>query len=125
MTAWLQADYGREEDLVPAAGAAGAAEWLGVGGWVTADLTPTLGLALRGDLVDDRAGVRSNGFLFPAFAEGPGTRHRFGSATVTLNVRSWANVLVRPELRWDRSNLPVFGARKDQVTAAFSIAYLY
>jgi hypothetical protein len=129
LSASLQADYGREDAIVPTTaaedGPTRSADWWGAGAWLTVDLLPTLGLALRGDVVDDRHGVRSNGFLFPTFAERPGTRHRFSSGTVTLNVKSWANVLVRPELRYDRSNLPVYGARRDQVTAAFSIAYLY
>ena len=126
----LQGDVGREEGLVAALGSAAgdgatAAMWWGAGAWVTLDVHPSLSVALRGDVVDDRHGTRSNGFLFPSFAEEPGTRHRFGSGTVTLNVKSWANVLVRPELRYDRSNLPVYDARHGQLTAGLGVAYLF
>jgi hypothetical protein len=127
VSAWLQADYGREDRLVPDGtdGASKAATWWGTGAWLTVDFTRAMGVALRADVVDDRHGTRSNGFLFPSFADGPGTRHRFGSGTVTLNVKSWANVLVRPEVRYDFSNLPVFDSRKGQLTAGFGVAYLY
>jgi hypothetical protein len=125
--AWLQLDYGRENRIVPDGDghADKAASWWGAGAWLTLDLSRSIGLALRGDLVDDRHGTRSNGFLFPTFADGPGTRHRFGSGTATLNVKSWSNVLLRPELRFDRSNLPVFDGKRDQLTAAFGVAYLF
>jgi hypothetical protein len=126
VSASVQADYGREDGLVLGAGdATTAASWWGAGAWLTFDLAPTLALALRGDVVDDRDGVRSNGFLFPSFADAPGTRHRFGSGTVTLNVKSWANVLVRPEVRYDRSSLPVYDARRGQLTAGLGVAYLF
>ena len=125
LSASVQADYGREDGLVEGDGAHTAASWWGAGMWLTVDLLPTLALALRGDVVDDRHGVRSNGFLFPTFAESAGTRHRFGSGTVTLNVKSWANVLVRPEIRYDRSTLPVYDARRGQLTAGLGVAYLF
>jgi hypothetical protein len=44
---------------------------------------------------------------------------------VTLNVKSWANVLVRPELRYDRSTLPVYDGRRGQLTTGLGIAYLF
>ncbi|HKC40977.1 MAG TPA: outer membrane beta-barrel protein [Gemmatimonadales bacterium] len=108
---WAQADYGREE----------SARWQGLGAWVTYDLSSTVGLALRGDYVDDRDGVRTSGALgFPA-----NTGHRFGSATATLNVRTWPDAVIRPELRYDRSTLTAFDGNKGQVTFALAVTYLY
>lgn len=128
VNAWLQGDYGHEASIVPAADSAGpmsAAAWWGASTWLAIDLDPTLGVALRADYVDDAQGVRSNGFLFPQFAAQPGTKHTFSSGTVTLNIRRWANVLVRPEVRYDHSNLAVFSGRQNQVSLAFAMAYLY
>ena len=98
---YLQGDYGQEEDLV---GPGENATWWGVGLWGTYDVTPAVGLALRGDYIDDKDGARTSGVLgFPA-----NTRHKFGSATATLNIKAFPGALIRPELRYDRSNLPVY-----------------
>jgi hypothetical protein len=51
--------------------------------------------------------------------------HKFGSATATLNIHAWPNAVLRPELRYDRSTLAAFDARKDQVSVALGLAYLY
>jgi hypothetical protein len=55
------------------------------------------------------------------------------SLTGTLNLRPLKNVQVRPEVRWDHSDLGVgaFGdkngtfGRKNQVTALLGAAYLF
>jgi hypothetical protein len=128
VSTWLQGDYGHEAALVPAADSVGpmsAAAWWGASAWLAVDLDATLGVALRADYVDDAQGVRSNGFLYPTFAPEPGTKHTFSSGTITLNIRRWTNVLVRPEVRYDHSNLAVFNGRQDQVSAAFAMTYLY
>ena len=97
------------------------ARWWALGGWVTYDFNSSLGLALRGDYVDDENGARTNGFLsFPV-----NTGQKFGSATATLNVRAWPGAMVRPELRYDRSTLTAFDGKKEQVTFALAVAYLY
>jgi hypothetical protein len=98
---YLQGDYGQDEDLI---GPDENAKWWGVGLWATYDVTPVVGVALRGDYVDDRDGARTSGvFGFPA-----NTRHKFGSATATLNIKAFPGALIRPELRYDRSNLAVY-----------------
>jgi hypothetical protein len=80
-----------------------------------------VGVAVRGDYVNDKNGARTSGVLgFPA-----NTGHRFGSATATLNLRAWPGAVVRPELRYDRSTLPAFDARKDQLTAALAVVYIF
>jgi Putative beta-barrel porin-2, OmpL-like. bbp2 len=108
---WVQADYGKEE----------SASWQGWGAWVTYDLSTTLGLALRGDYVNDEDGARTSGVLgFPT-----NTGHRLGSATATLNVRTWPNALVRPEVRYDHSTLAAFDGKKGQLTFALAVTYMY
>ncbi len=127
LNAWVQGDYGREAGLVPdsATGALNAADWWALGGWVTVDLSTPVGLAFRVDYVDDRQGVRSNGVLFPVFETVPGTAHQFGSATATLNLKVWHNALVRPEVRYDHSNLALYGTKNSQVTLALATTYIY
>lgn len=121
--AWVQADYGTEQANAALPDPTQDAKWWGLGGWVTYDFNATLGLALRGDYVNDENGARSsfNGLVgFPA-----NTGHKFGSATATVNIRAWPNALVRPEIRYDRSTLAAFDGHKDQITAALAVAYNY
>ncbi len=119
----LQGDYGAEKDL-PVVGQ--TAKWWAAGLWAGFDVSPTLNVALRGDYVDDKDGARTSGVLgFPVNAG-----QKFGSGTLTLNVKRWDSVLIRPEIRYDRSNLLVFPAsdgtlHKDQVTFALGVSYLF
>ena len=120
---WVQADYGQEQANAALPDPTQDAKWWAVGAWVTNDFSSTLGLALRADYVNDENGARSsfNGLVgFPA-----NTGQKFGSGTATLNIRSWPNAVVRPEIRYDRSTLPAFAGKKDQITVALGVAYLY
>ena len=118
---WVQGDYGREQANAALPTPGQDAQWWALGSWFMYDFKPSLGLAVRGDYVDDKNGARTNGsFGFPA-----NTAHKFGSATATLNIRAWPNAVVRPEVRYDRSTLAAFGGKKDQVSVALGVAYLY
>lgn len=118
---WVQGDYGKEQANAALPDPTQDAQWWAVGGWVSYDVSASVGVALRGDYVNDENGARTSGFLgFPA-----NTGQQFGSGTVTLNVRAWPNALVRPEVRYDRSTLAAFDGNKDQVTFAVAVAYLY
>jgi hypothetical protein len=122
-TITVQGDYGEEKDL-PVAGE--KAKWWGASLWAAVDVGPTLNVALRGDYVDDENGPRtSNVFGFPSHAG-----HKFGSGTLTVNIKRWDSMLIRPEIRYDRSNLLVFPAtdgtlHKDQFTFALGASYLF
>jgi hypothetical protein len=120
---WVQADYGQEQANAALPDPTQDAKWWALGAWITNDFTSTLGLALRADYVNDENGARSsfNGLVgFPV-----NTGQKFGSGTATLNIRSWPNAVVRPEIRYDRSTLPAFNGKKDQLTLALGVAYLY
>jgi hypothetical protein len=118
----VQGDYGEEEDLV----APGEnAKWWGVGLWGTYDLTPKVGLALRGDYIDDENGPRTSAvFGYPVHAG-----HKFGSATLTLNVKAFPGALIRPEIRYDRSNQAFYGEAddpaKDQLSFGLGASYIF
>src|SRR5438876_11156479 len=119
--AWLQGDYGREQANAALPVPAKDTQWWAAGAWVTYDFSSSIGLALRGDYVNDEDGARSSGvFGFPA-----NTGQKFGSGTATLNIRAWPSAVVRPEVRYDRSTLAAFAGKKDQVTLALGVAYLY
>src|SRR5262249_50607888 len=122
-TVVVQGDYGEESDAL---GPGLKAKWWAVSGWLTYDVSPILNVALRGDYVDDKDGFRTSGVLgYPANA-----RNKFGSGTLTLNIKKWESALIRPEIRYDRSTLAAFqdsdgGLHKDQVTFALGASYLF
>ena len=118
---WVQADYGQEQANSALPDPTQDAKWWALGSWVTYDFSSTLGLALRGDYVNDQNGARTSG----VFGFSPNTGQKFGSGTATLNIRSWPNAVVRPELRYDRSTLATFNGKKDQITVALGVGYLY
>ena len=119
----LQGDYGEEQDAL---GPDLKAKWWGASLWAAYDVSPALTVALRGDYVDDKNGFRTSGVLgYPANA-----RNKFGSGTLTLNIKRWASALLRPEIRYDRSNLAAFqdsdgGVHKDQFSFALGMSYLF
>src|SRR3989449_675975 len=120
---WVQGDYGTEQANAALPDPTQDAKWWALGGWVTYDFSSAVGLALRGDYVNDENGARSsfNGLVgFPA-----NTGQKFGSGTATLNIKAWPSAVVRPELRYDRSTLAAFRGTKDQVSVALAVAYLY
>src|SRR5213083_3485118 len=120
---WVQGDYGTEQVNAALPDPTQDAKWWALGGWVTYDFNATVGLALRGDYVNDESGARSNGAL--GFPTNTGARNKFGSGTATLNIKTWPSAVLRPELRYDRSALAAFGGKKDQITVAMALTYLY
>src|SRR5438046_1306883 len=118
---WVRGANGREQANAARPDPPQDAQWGPLGGWVTYDFNSAVGLALRGDYANDQDGARTNClFGFPA-----NTGQKFGSGTATLNIRAWPDAVVRPELRYDRSTLAAFAGKKDQVTFALAVAYLY
>ena len=118
---WLQGDYGREQANAALPVPTKDAQWWAAGAWVTYDFSSSLGLALRGDYVNDKDGARTSGL----YGFLPNAGQKFGSGTATLNIRAWPSAVVRPEVRYDRSTLAAFDGKKDQVTVALAVAYLY
>jgi hypothetical protein len=121
VTASVQGDVGREERNDALADPTRAAAWWAASSWVVIDATPQVGVALRADYLNDQNAARTGA----AFGLAGGPQHRLGSATATLNVKSFPKMLLRPELRFDHSNQPVFGAKTSQFTFGMSVAYLF
>jgi len=141
LNAWLQLDYGHEENA-PQADLSGAtpavepnADWYAAGIWTTYDFTDKVELAIRVDYLKDQKGVRTpfttdGNAANPApvttageFSEAP---KQLMSLTGTLNYKPFGNLQVRPELRYDRAeDKYAFDNKRDQITAAVSVAYLF
>jgi hypothetical protein len=118
LTAQLQLDYGEEENAAPDGG---LATWTAAGGWLTYVFAPTASLAIRGDYMNDRNGARTSGVLgLPV-----NTGMEVGSVTATANVSYWPHALMRPEIRFDRSSLPVFNGHQSQVSIGIGVSYIY
>ena len=119
---WVQADYGTEEANGALPDPTQNASWTALGAWLAFDVNPKLGVALRGDYLNDANGARTTGAYGLA---GGGVEHQLWSLTGTLNVKAWPGALVRPELRVDHSSFPVFDGSETQMTLAFSVAYIF
>src|SRR6185295_5620953 len=104
----------------------GTANWWSIGGWLTADLTPQLGLALRGDYIKDSDGAAtsspSGGFLgFPI-----NSGMDLLSATLTLNYRPVPNIKIQPEIRYDHTSLAGgFDGRRHRFVLGAGVSYLF
>ena len=118
---WLQGDYGREDANPVLPDPTRAATWESAGAWLSFDVRPTIGIALRADYLNDRQGARTSGVL--GFPEHDG--QELGSGTLTFNVRTWEGVLVRPELRYDHSTLAAYDGKQERMSVAFSAAVSY
>ena len=121
VTTYLQADAGQEKRNSALPDPENDATWWAGGAWIVIDATPKVGVALRGDYLADRAAARTGG----AFSLPTAAGHRLSSATGTLNIKAVSNVLIRPELRYDRSNMKVFANHSSQFTIGLSAAYVF
>lgn len=101
----------------------GDSDWWSVGGWLWTDFTPAVGLALRGDYVNDGDGAGTGGLLgFPAGHPGMDLY----SATITLNWRPAPNIKVQPEIRYDHSSLDgAFDGQDSRLVFGAGVSYLF
>ena len=115
---WLQLDYGREGG---AGAGTGDAEWYAAGVWLAYQLSHWTGLGVRADYVCDCNGGRTGGGLGYPVHSG----QNLTSLTGTLNVRHGAHLLLRPEIRFDGSTLPVFHGHRQQVSGGLGLSYIF
>ena len=120
----LQGDYGAE-DNVPGIG---DAEWWALGVFGRYDFNEQYGIGFRADYLDDMDGARTSGSPFTApYPSNSG--NQVWTLTLTGNLKPWENVYIRPEVRYDNSDLSgttdeAFGGSDDQVTVGASVAYV-
>jgi len=98
----FQYDLGREEG----ASVGGDAQWYGLTHYLYYQMSPTTELGMRVEWFNDRDNARVLGI-----ADGSASGEDYGEVTLGVNWHPCGNVLLRPELRWDVSNVrPPFGA---------------
>ncbi len=119
---WIQGDWGKEKANAALPDPTQDASWWAVGGWLAVDLSPKVSFAGRADYLEDTQGARTAAAFLLL---NPAAGHKLWSLTGTLNLKSWSNALVRPEVRYDHSSVQVFNGKDGQVSIALSVAYLY
>lgn len=114
LTLTLNADWGQDED---AAGPGRDARWYGFAGYVKYALSDSFALALRCETFTDRDGFRT------------GTVQRLTGFTLTPELKVGKHVVLRGEVRHDRSDEDVFTKRSEprgsQTTLAFNAIYFF
>ena len=121
VTAYLQGDIGQEDRNSALPDPTKSAKWSAFGAWLVVDATPMVGVALRGDYFNDENSFRTGG----AFGLTGGAKHTLSSATATLNIKGFPNVLIRPEIRFDKSNQGVFNSKTSQFTVGLGATYIW
>ncbi len=98
------------------------AVWWSIGGWIWTDFNPYIGLALRGDYLQDDDGAGTSNLLgFPA----NGGQDIF-SLTATLNIRPTANVKIQPEIRYEHTSLDGgFDGEEDRFILGAGVHYQF
>jgi len=127
-TIWLQGDYGEEDKNADLPDPSKNASWWAVGGWVSYPLSGTCSFSGRADYTDDMEGARTAAAfgLGTVFGAGlPYSAHTLWSLTGDLNITTFPNVTIRPELRFDHSSYQVFNGNGSQITGAVSMAYAF
>jgi len=121
----VQFDYGNDEG----GSADGDASWYGLTNYLYHELSPTTELGMRLEWFHDSDNARVLGI-----ANGTATGMDYGEITLGLNWRPLPNLRLRPELRWDTSDVvPPLGAtgmfddftKKDQFLAAIDMIIHY
>jgi hypothetical protein len=121
---WVQADYGKEKANAALPDPTQDAAWWAISGWLAADMSANAGIAVRADYLNDTNGFRTNG-PYLSFPTSTGEAQKLWSLTGTINLKGWSGALVRPEVRYDHSNLVVFDDKTSQVSFAISAAYMF
>lgn len=111
--------------------AAGSSDDLwSVGGWVWYDFTPTVGLALRGEFLDDKDGGGIKGINFPgrpgSAITSPDPNGEVASVALTFNWKPVPRIKIQPEIRYDHTSYTGgFDGKKDRVTVGAGVSYLF
>jgi hypothetical protein len=118
LTLGVNGDYGKENGTSVVNPGADAT-WKGIAGYATLALTDKFSVALRGETFHDDDGVRL----------GTGTRARLSEGTFTPALKFTDHVLVRGEVRYDKSNEPILAKRAafadKQTTIGANVIFVY
>jgi hypothetical protein len=118
LTVGVNGDYGKENGTSVVNPGADAT-WKGIAGYATLALTDKFSVALRGETFHDDDGVRL----------GTGTRARLSEGTLTPAFKFTDHVLLRGEIRYDKSNEPILAKRAAftdrQSTIGANVIFVY
>lgn len=121
----LEFDYFNFE---PAAG--DSADLWSIGAWVWYDFTSKLGIAFRGEYLDDPDGGGLRGITLPgrpgSAILSPDADGSLASLTLTLNYRPLPNIKIQPEIRYDHTSYSdgLDGVR-DRFLIGAGVSYLF
>jgi hypothetical protein len=114
VTVGINGDYGAEQRVLQGGG---DARWMGVAAYLRLNLCADFSLALRGELFDDKDGVRT------------GTVQKLTGVTITPEYRPAPGFVVRADLRLDSSDQEVFekidAPSKSQSTVCINALFVF
>jgi hypothetical protein len=116
LSSCVNGDFGTEEGAAPNGG---RANWYGVAHYLTYVFNDYVSGTWRTEWFADDSGSRI------------GQAGNFYENTFGLNLTPWPkheilkNLSIRPEIRWDHSDQPVFGGTHDQMTLGFDMIFKF
>jgi hypothetical protein len=117
LSSTINGDFGTEQGAAPHNG--GRANWYGLAHYLTYVFNDYVSGTWRTEWFCDDSGARI------------GHEGNFYENTFGLTLTPWPkdkvlkNLLFRPELRWDHSNVAVFGSDRDEMTAAMDVIFKF
>jgi hypothetical protein len=124
LTAYLQLDYGHEDNAFTPDGTQTAnAAWYASGLWLVYQAMEKGAIAFRADYLLDVDSTRTAG-LFGGPATNPGDND-MASFTATFNWTPWKGLQIRPEVRYDLSSQDVFNGKQGQFSVGVGTAYVF
>jgi hypothetical protein len=101
-----------------------------VGGWVWYDFNAKVGVAVRGEYLDDQDGGGIKGIGFPGRAGSailsPDANGNISSVALTLNFRPAPNVKIQPEVRYDHTSYQDgFDGHRSRFLIGAGVSYLF
>jgi hypothetical protein len=101
-----------------------------IGGWLTYDFTPKVGLALRAEYLDDKDGFGIKGIALGGRAGSaimsPDATGDLASVALTLNYKPVPNIKIQPELRFDHTSYKDgFDGVQDRFLIGAGVSYLF
>jgi hypothetical protein len=101
-----------------------------IGTWIGYDFTPTVGLALRAEYLDDSDGFGIKGVGYPgrpgSAIASPDASGDLASLTLTLNYKPVPNIKIQPEIRYDHTSYSGgFDGEDDRFIVGAGVSYLF
>jgi hypothetical protein len=101
-----------------------------IGGWLTYDFTPKVGVALRAEYLDDKDGFGVKGIALGGRAGSailsPDTDGDIASLALTLNYKPVPNIKIQPEVRFDHTSYRNgYDGQENRFLIGAGISYLF